>query len=69
MLDEAFELRKSILERAKKQYGFEPPNVIVSKSNLVDAYAELADYDTADTIYSDILKSKIFLTKNNQKGI
>ena len=53
MLEEALELRKTILERTEKLYGFEHPNVIVSKSNLADAYENLGDYCTAIRLYEE----------------
>lgn len=53
MLDEALELRKSIFERAKKLYGFDHPNVIVSKSNLAGAYSDIGDYNTAIRLYEE----------------
>lgn len=53
MFDEAHELRKSILERTRKLYGFDHPNVIVSKSNLASSYYDLGDYDTSIRLYEE----------------
>lgn len=53
MLDEALELRKSILKRAEELYGFEHPNVMVSKSNLADAYSDIGDYNTSLRLYEE----------------